>query len=179
MIINLDGINSIQELLKKADMAGYELFCDADGVLTDFDKEFEKLSGKLPEVFLKTHTENDMWRLISSQTDHFWLHMDWTPDGKKLWNFIKKFDPTILTTPAKTVPNCKEDKLTWFKREIGDVKVIVKGKKYELAHENAILIDDMTKNIDPWVEAGGIGILHTSAEKTIQELQKILKNIQN
>lgn len=174
MVQNLKDINTISELLKQSDMNGYELFCDADGVLTDFDNEFEKLSGQNPDIFLETHTENEMWKLIASKTNHFWLHMDWVPDGKKLWNFIKNFNPIILTAPAKSVPNCEKDKLAWFKKEIGNIKVFVEGKKYKYAHKNAILIDDKIKNIELWIEAGGIGILHKSAEETIIELQNLL-----
>jgi len=37
------------------------------------------------------------------------------------------------------------------------------------------LIDDRQKNIDAWVEAGGIGIVHTSAANTIEQL-KALRN---
>ena len=37
-----------------------------------------------------------------------------------------------------------------------------------------ILIDDFPKNTIPWVEAGGIAILHTSTAKTIRELEEIL-----
>jgi hypothetical protein len=43
------------------------------------------------------------------------------------------------------------------------------------AFEGSILVDDRQKNIDSWVENGGIGIVHTSAENTINELKKLRK----
>jgi hypothetical protein len=45
--------------------------------------------------------------------------------------------------------------------------------KAEYAEPNAILIDDQPKSIDPFIAAGGIGILHTSAANTIKELKKL------
>ena len=45
----------------------------------------------------------------------------------------------------------------------------------EYATPNTILIDDMEKNIKAWVDAGGIGILHTSAADSIKQLQQYMK----
>jgi hypothetical protein len=41
-----------------------------------------------------------------------------------------------------------------------------------------VLIDDWTTNIDPWNQAGGIGILHVSASSSIQKLQEVLQSNQ-
>jgi len=35
------------------------------------------------------------------------------------------------------------------------------------------LIDDRKSNIEQWISQGGIGILHTSAADTIQQLKKL------
>jgi hypothetical protein len=45
--------------------------------------------------------------------------------------------------------------------------------KKDFAGPNNILIDDRVDNINGWIEAGGIGILHTSAEDTIKQLNKL------
>jgi hypothetical protein len=45
--------------------------------------------------------------------------------------------------------------------------------KKDYARPNSILIDDNVKNIADWIGAGGIGILHTSAEDTIKQLKKL------
>ena len=37
----------------------------------------------------------------------------------------------------------------------------------------AIIIDDFPKNVDQFKAAGGIGIHHTSASKTISELKRL------
>ena len=38
---------------------------------------------------------------------------------------------------------------------------------------NHILIDDRLSNIEQWRSQGGIGILHTSAVNTIQQLKEL------
>lgn len=169
----LRNITSITQLLKNASNE-YQLYVDHDGVLADFNAEFEKFGQGTPEEYNKTHGKESLYNLINENTDHFWLDMKWMPDGKELWDFVKDMNPTILTTPAETVKNCVEDKEIWMERELGDIDVIMSIDKYEYAHPKAILIDDRAKNIDPWVKAGGIGILHTSAKTSIQELKKYL-----
>ena len=49
-------------------------------------------------------------------------------------------------------------------------------RKAAFAHKKAVLIDDRDKNIDCWVEAGGIGILHTTADNTIKQLNDIINS---
>lgn len=173
--MNIKEIKNIDQLLKNASQ--FVIFCDLDGVLVDLDKEFEKFGYGTPEECVEKYGKKAFWDLIKS-TEHFWLNMEWMPDGKQLWDFVKEYNPTILTTPAKdsTDPHCVEDKKKWVEREIGDVEVIMSFNKAEHAKPNAILIDDMEKNIKPWETSGGIGILHVSAQESIKKLQKIIKN---
>jgi hypothetical protein len=44
--------------------------------------------------------------------------------------------------------------------------------KQNYIKDKDILIDDCEQNIQRWEAEGGIGILHTSAEDTIQQLKK-------
>ena len=44
------------------------------------------------------------------------------------------------------------------------------GVLIDFASPNSILIDDREDNIKGWIDAGGIGILHTSADNTINTL---------
>jgi hypothetical protein len=57
-------------------------------------------------------------------------------------------------------------------RELPGTQLILRSAKHkkDFAEPNAILIDDRKDNIDGWIDAGGIGILHTSAEETIEIL---------
>ena len=49
-------------------------------------------------------------------------------------------------------------------------------QKAAFAFEGSVLIDDRQKNIDAWEKAGGIGIVHESANKTINALKELRKN---
>ena len=49
---------------------------------------------------------------------------------------------------------------------------LVKGDNVYAQKKN-VLIDDRPKNIEAWEAAGGIGILHTSAADTIDQLKKL------
>jgi len=97
--------------------------------------------------------------------------MYWKEDGKELWNFLKKYDNVkILSKPSKDRLS-KKGKIIWCKRELG-VKPILSFKKSDYADKNSILIDDLKQNIDEWIQAGGIGILHKNTKNTIQQLKK-------
>ena len=167
------GLNSIDELIKLSEKKESLIFCDLDGVLCDFDKAFEELGqGSSKEI-----DDQKLWNIIKHDTKHFWRDLDWTSDGKELWNFIKKYYPTILSSPAPAFadPDCARDKVNWVKKHLGKyVEVIIIRNKEKYAEKNAILIDDREKNILKWNFAGGIGILHKSTELTIKKLRRLL-----
>jgi len=95
--------------------------------------------------------------------------------------------PHILSSPLESSKTCIEEKREWIHRNYGgkvDQVFIEKNKaKYstlclgngiiDLRNRN-ILIDDTPKKIREFIEAGGIGILHTSAESSLTELKKII-----
>jgi hypothetical protein len=171
--MNFRDIKNIKELLKQAEQQ-YKIFVDQDQVLADFNKHFESFGHGGPEEFEAKHGEQAFWNFLKNSDPHFFLNLEWMPDGRELWNALKKYNPTILTKPA-LIPHCKEDKLKWVKKEIGNASVIVATKKEQYAAPNAILIDDLKTNIKKWEVAGGIGILHTDARSTLNKLKKLLK----
>ena len=60
----------------------------------------------------------------------------------------------------------------WVIPERSFVHNILK-KKQLYSQPDRILIDDHEDNIREWREKGGIGILHTSAQDTIKQLQNL------
>ena len=156
-----------------------KLFVDMDGVICDWFKAFRDLGPEVTkglegDVYEEKYGRDELWKQIAKHGKlEFWSEMQWMPDGKKLWNYIKKYNPTILTTPANSKFS-REGKKIWVTRELGpNVPIILSKDKYEQADTESILIDDYDKKIDNWVNRGdGIGILHTSADKTIAELKK-------
>jgi len=157
-------------------MTNYTIYSDMDGVLSDFDKRFMEFSkGVAPDQYEKKYGVEKFWELIDGEVGvPFWAGMDWMNDGKQYWDYIKKYDPIILSAPSRNEES-KYGKRIWKKRNMPTNKMILvpAWKKQEYASPTSILIDDREKNIQQWEDAGGIGILHTSAANTIAQLKKL------
>ena len=95
-------------------------------------------------------------------------------DGKQLWDYIKSYNPSLLSAPSME-ESSRSGKRLWVDNEIPGTKLILRSaeQKQEFAKPNAILIDDRPSNIEQWRAKGGIGILHTSANKTIEQLKEL------
>ena len=191
----------------------YKIYCDMDGVLVDFEtgvvdamnlelkKEFPafpELAAKLVKELGRNYvTKADikkyspskvdvaaeyMYRLVEGD-ENFWANLSWQPGGKRLWAYIRQFDPDILTAPmdkgGKT--NSLDGKLRWVDKNlnIDTAKVNFEHEKWKYATSEDgdpnILIDDFESKVKPWNRDGGIGILHLNADNTI----KILDTIKN
>jgi hypothetical protein len=153
---------------------GYEIYCDMDGVLCDFDKRFKEFSnGISPKEFEAQHGKKEFWKLINNQGVGFWVGIHWMPDGRQLWSYIKKHNPSLLSAPSME-ESSRLGKRLWVRNNIPGTKLILRSaeQKQESANPNAILIDDRPSNIEQWRAKSGIGILHTSANETIKQLKK-------
>ena len=170
-----EALNTEEEDVSSKDM-DYIIYTDMDGVLSDFDKRFMEFSdGIRPSEYEKNMGREAFWDLIDNKVGvPFWAGMDWMPDGKQYWNYIKKYNPIILSAPSRNNES-RYGKRIWKKRNMPDTKMILAyaSDKQNYAKSNAILIDDRKKNIDQWKAAGGIGILHISAEDTIRQLKDL------
>jgi hypothetical protein len=162
----------IFETLNEAEeKKSYKIYCDMDGVLVDFDRAYFELTGEKASFGTDP---NKFWEPISKAGAAFWIKMQWMPDGRDLWNFIKLYNPELLSAPSRE-ESSKIGKFTWVKRNVPGTKLILRSaeRKQEFATPNSILIDDRADNIQRWNDAGGIGIHHTSAESTIKQLKDI------
>lgn len=158
----------------------YVIFCDMDGVLVDFDKGYEELTG-LNTKHADVQDSNDFWSKFKDSLEEknmteydYWSKLDWMPDGKQLWNYIEKYNPYILTAPSRD-PESKQGKKDWVQR-LDNMKNIYfrpASSKSSFSRKNRILIDDRADTIEKWNAKGGIGILHTSAQDTIEQLKKL------
>ena len=150
----------------------YKIYCDMDGVLADFESGYEELTGiDLRGEFKKG---DDFWDPIKVAGVGFWAGLKWMSDGQELWDYLKPFNPVLLSAPSRE-QSSRIGKHVWVKHKIPGTKLILRyaKQKQELATPESILIDDRQINIDQWEAAGGIGILHTSTANTIQQLQKL------
>jgi len=162
----------------------YKIFLDMDGVYADFAKGIEKIMNGEPHSEDKYETDpkykKKMWDIVGEyQKDggELWYELDLLPDAMTLWNYVKKHNPTFLSATGHTnFKHTQDQKRRWLDEKFGNIPAIfVKNaadKKKEAA-EHHILVDDKAKAIDPWVKAGGIGILHRSAQDTIAKLKDL------
>ena len=151
----------------------YTIYCDMDSVLVDFDRGYQELTGITSQQADANGVEA-FWEPLTKAGAKFWITLQWMPDGKQLWDYIKKYNPILLSAPSRE-ESSKLGKRVWVKRELPGVKLILKyaPQKQEYASPTSILIDDRQKNIDQWEAAGGIGILHTNTANTIKQLQQL------
>ena len=153
-----------------------QIYCDMDGVVADFVK--------FTSNYLGTKFKDELWQDLP--VDLF-LQLPKMPDADVLWGYIKQFQPFMLTAVPRESrgPIAKrawKDKTRWmmknFKLPSSRMKIVLRRNKKNFAMDGRdkrpnILIDDHIGNIKEWESAGGIGILHTDAASTINDLKKI------
>lgn len=155
------------------------LFVDMDGVLADFDRGIYELCGKRPHAMEK----KEVWATIHKQYDQgkfFFKHLPLMADALELWSNLELYNPIILTATGHSIPTAELEKKWWANLHFPKTMVLTVEDgadkvKFVQTRPQAILIDDRSKAIDPWIEAGGIGILHTSANQTLKELVEAIK----
>jgi hypothetical protein len=151
-----------------------KIFLDLDGVLTDFQKSMCALMGVKLDRDKVWDDSRKLWSKVDEEGEKFWTEMEWQPGGKNLWEALKEYTPTILSSPTRH-ESSKTGKRKWVRENLGDdVKVILETKKEKYASPDAILVDDRKKNIAKWKEAGGIGVLHTDPDKTIDKVKELM-----
>lgn len=177
----MPNLMDLYNLIREQKNNPYIIYCDLDGVLVDFDKGYEELTGKPThhaDVQDKQEFWNELYRGLKSKKiseKEYWEKLEWMPDGKLLYSYIKQYNPFILTAPSRN-PESKIGKTEWVTKNLTGYKELLFAaayKKPEYSQKNHILIDDRKQTIDSWIEKGGIGIHHTSALSTIKELKKL------
>ena len=152
----------------------YKIYCDMDGVLTDFEKRFHQKLNEVgpdyypikdiqkvvkPKDFEAIFGIEEFWNFIDKIVGiGFWVGMDWMPQGKELWSFISPYKPDLLTSPSRD-NGSRLGKQLWAKNNLNPKpKVIMaySADKQRYANENSILIDDKKSNIKEWIAKGGI-----------------------
>ena len=143
-----------------------------DGVITDFIRGYRELTGI--DITGTFHDSSEFWKPIEKKGYDFWINLHWTKDGKKLWDYIKKYNPVVLSSPSRQ-NDSRVAKHDWIERELPGTHLILRTaeNKKEFAAPDSILIDNLYKNIDNWEKAGGIAIHHKSADDTIKQLKKL------
>lgn len=173
---------NLNELLTEGQ---YQIYCDLDGVLADFNARFEHFSGMHPDEYMEVATrqfgekiaKQRFWNLIDDQVGvRYWRGIPWMPEGQELWNYIKQFNPIILTAPSYNEVSIIGKKL-WVQDHLGSnipIEFRQAKQKVEFAGPNKILIDDREDTITSWKAQNGIGLLYQGkTEPIIRELKKL------
>jgi 5'(3')-deoxyribonucleotidase len=152
-----------------------DIYCDLDQVLVNLMKGADEVVGGS----FVTHDKDERWKMIN-QTKDFWANLEWMPGSRKLYQFIKKYDPYVLSAYSARDPNSQMGKKKWLKKNTEFKKSRINLVKREQKQKYAItdgkpnvLIDDYIKNINEWESKGGIGIHHTNVSKTISDLKRL------
>jgi len=193
-------IENWREYLNKEETFPYQIYCDMDSVLVDLvpavlkkakqDADDEKLRRGVTKIIAmewKWTKKNPKYQKaldyiddIVSNDVEFWATLPPTPDKDTLWDYISQYDPIILSHPWDK--DSEEGKRIWIEEKLipQPKKVILTGDKHNYAvNEDGtknVLIDDFEKYTIPWEDAGGIAILHTSIESTIEKLKELKEN---
>jgi len=168
-------MKDLLNLLEASDENLPIIYCDMDNVLVDF------LSGAKDAIggpFNSTDSD-ERWNKIN-QTKGFWANLNWMPNAKRLYKFIERYDPFILSAHSARDPSSKNGKMKWLRKNTNfkgsHIKLVKRSQKKAYAKTNGepnILIDDYIKNINEWEANGGIGVHHTDVGKTINKLKSL------
>ena len=152
----------------------YTIYLDMDGVIVDFDKQFEDAFDMPPREFEKAFGAEMFWKKIEERGVGFWRGMDWMPGGQELYNRVSQYNHYLLSSPSRS-DTSKIGKHMWKKDNTPNTKLILARSynKKNYADKSNILIDDREDNIQQWRDAGGIGILYKSASQVNKELDKL------
>jgi 5'(3')-deoxyribonucleotidase len=152
-----------------------EIYCDMDQVLCDFMKGADKALGS---SFVQADKDG-RWNKIN-QTKGFWENLEWMPGAKRLYQFIEKYDPYVLSAYSGRDPSSKNGKMKWLTKNTNwkksRINLVVRSHKQKYATTDGkpnVLIDDYKKNIVEWESKGGIGVHHTEVSKTIANLKRL------
>lgn len=167
--------NYLLELSQK-----YTIYCDLDGVLTDFKRSLKELFPKMNQLKNNKKLSDEIWKKISDAGPMFWSNMEWMSDGHELWNHIVNFKPHILSArPIKSRgiihQHAYKGKREWIAKELGvevlnRTHIVLRQEKQKYSNSNSILIDDKKENIKEFNKKGGIGILHITSKQSIKAL---------
>jgi len=154
----------------------YQIYCDMDGVLTDFEKRFVELLRQegpkyyskaviaqvtRPKHFEALEGQEEFWKFIDQYIGlEFWSEMEWMPNGRELWSFIQPYNPIILTSPSEQNTS-RLGKRLWVKEHLvpaPPVEFRFGDAKSDFANERAILIDDRPSNLQAFAAKGGIAL---------------------
>ena len=179
------GLNAFaHELAQLNEEEGeYYIYLDMDGVVADFDKRFEELSGMLPQSYVDKNGLKAFWDLIDEKHKvAFWRGIELMPGAEQLVRYVEQHPFEMLTAPSIKKQSVIGKSL-WVKDKVGTLYSSKPKVTYRSAKQKHtvkpnltkfdILIDDKGSTIDSWNAAGGTAILYQNAGQVINDLKKL------
>ena len=146
------------------------IYYDMDGVMADFDRGVKELLGLEP-IDQGNHTaeQDDVMFARMREVGHFYGKLEPIPGSIELFGevFAKYGDRCRILSgipkPSRGIDTAAEDKREWVRRLLPEgviVNTVLRVEKPKFVTcKNDYLIDDFTKNIAEWENAGGTGVL--------------------
>ena len=159
-------------------MNNMTLYLDMDGVICDFHTAYSEIQSEIADE-KKFHIAVKEYNIFS--------RLKPMPDAKELLESVAclpHIQIEILTSVGTwnkeigdMVRNQKTNWLHWNNIPHKPNFVRCKAEKADYASDKTILIDDSIGCVEPFISAGGHGILHTSASTSMYELQQVFNKI--
>ena len=148
-----------------------------DGVLCNYEAKLYSLYTRA-EI---EHNRRDWWN-DSVYNHKIFEHLEYMPGAEELLRFVMRqgIKVEILTSTGhgEAKNEVRKQKAFWLREHGLDhlkVNYVEHAKeKSEYAKPDRILIDDRNKCIEPFREAGGIGIHYKDVKQGIKQLKEIL-----
>ena len=86
-------MRSLVEVMKTSAEDLPQIYCDMDGVLSDFIKG---ANAAVNGLFV-TADRVTRWYKVSEKGAKFWADLEWMPNSKKLYQFIARYNTKILS----------------------------------------------------------------------------------
>jgi hypothetical protein len=161
------------------------IFLDADGCIYQFTtaviKQLNSVTGEnitLSDVVgvcdwnlenMWGMTQREWWEAID-QNPNFWLEIPMFPWAKELYSRLKLYaDEVIILTAPSLSEHCIPHKIKSLQRDLNVPRnnIICTKKKYLLAKNDTLLVDDAKHNCDPFIENGGDAVCIPSDWNTL------------
>jgi len=148
------------------------IFCDCDGVLSNFIGEAAAAWGRQGYVAPRWNffedwglTEEQFWARIDGQGEDFWTFMQPMSDYQEIYQMCSYFaDEVVILTSPPRAHWAWSGRVKWIQRMFGgpafrDFSLTPSGLKHLFAAPGRLLLDDSTPNVDQFKAAGGDSLL--------------------
>lgn len=154
-----------------------KVYLDMDGVLADFNKGYRDRFGRDPDI--SARDDPNVGKLVGTD---FFSTLPKLPEADALIQAcVQLFGGySICSSPLRgDHSNSATNKKHWISEHLSPPpdNVVITGKKDSYAKGKNILIDDKIKNIIPWRQRGGIGILYDAYTDDVSDVIAQLKQI--